>query len=63
MTGRAAAHWVRFIDGGKACFGTLEGDRIRVCEGDMFGGALPTERMFALAVETAGVGKLANRFD
>ena len=29
-------HWVRFRDGYTTRFGTLEGDRVRVCEGDMF---------------------------
>jgi 2-keto-4-pentenoate hydratase/2-oxohepta-3-ene-1,7-dioic acid hydratase in catechol pathway len=48
---RATAHWVRFLDGDTARFGTLEhgGERVRVCEGDLFAGALPTERTLALA--------------
>ncbi|MDB5874337.1 MAG: 5-carboxymethyl-2-hydroxymuconate delta-isomerase [Ramlibacter sp.] len=41
-------HWARFNDGGTVRFGTLEGDRIRVCEGDMFAGATPTDRLLAL---------------
>jgi 2-keto-4-pentenoate hydratase/2-oxohepta-3-ene-1,7-dioic acid hydratase in catechol pathway len=49
VTVGAAAHWVRFIDGGTIRFGTLELDRVRVCEGDMFAGATPTERTIALA--------------
>ena len=51
MSGRAAAHWVRFLDGDTARFGTLEhgGQRVRVCDGDLFAGALPTERTLALA--------------
>ena len=42
-------HWVRFNDGGTERFGTIEGERIRVCEGDMFAGAVPTERLVPLA--------------
>ena len=37
--------WVRFKDGGAARFGTLEGGKVRVCEGDMFTGALPTDTL------------------
>ncbi len=51
------ALWVRFREGGTTGFGTLEGERIRVCEGDMFAGAVPTDRMLALAeVRTAHAG-------
>ncbi|MFC5497712.1 fumarylacetoacetate hydrolase family protein [Caenimonas terrae] len=51
MTAGPVAHWVRFLDQGEIRFGTLERDqqRVRVCEGDMFAGALPTERTVALA--------------
>jgi 2-keto-4-pentenoate hydratase/2-oxohepta-3-ene-1,7-dioic acid hydratase in catechol pathway len=49
VTAGAAAHWVRFTDAGEVRFGTLERDRLRVCEGDLFTGALPTERTVALA--------------
>jgi 2-keto-4-pentenoate hydratase/2-oxohepta-3-ene-1,7-dioic acid hydratase in catechol pathway len=47
----AAAHWIRFVDQGEIRFGTLErgGDHVRVCEGDLFAGALPTERTVPLA--------------
>lgn len=42
--------WVRFEKAGRAGFGTLEGDeRIRVCRGDMFAGAEPTDEVIALA--------------
>lgn len=41
--------WVRFRNGGTTGFGTLEGERVRVCEGDMFGGATPTDKALALA--------------
>ena len=41
--------WVRFDDDGTPRFGTLERDAIRVCEGNMFSGATPTERRVALA--------------
>src|ERR1043166_2977746 len=34
--------WIRFEKGGKAGFGTLEGDTIAVHEGDLFAGAKPT---------------------
>jgi len=43
------SHWVRFTDGNEQHFGTLEGDRVRVCTGDMFGDALPTDRVLPLA--------------
>jgi 2-keto-4-pentenoate hydratase/2-oxohepta-3-ene-1,7-dioic acid hydratase in catechol pathway len=42
-------HWVRFRDGKEIRFGLLQGAQIRVCEGDMFSGALTTERLVALA--------------
>lgn len=41
--------WVRFRDGNTIRFGTLEGERVRVWEGDMFTGATHTDRMFPLA--------------
>ncbi|NNE85645.1 MAG: fumarylacetoacetate hydrolase family protein [Alphaproteobacteria bacterium] len=36
------AHWVRFERNGAAGFGRLDGERITVCEGDMFAGATET---------------------
>ena len=45
-------HWVRFTDGDAVHFGTLEGERVRVCEGDMFAGAAPTERLLPLTQVT-----------
>jgi 2-keto-4-pentenoate hydratase/2-oxohepta-3-ene-1,7-dioic acid hydratase in catechol pathway len=42
------SHWVRFAAEGTSHFGTLEGGRVRVCEGDMFDGATPTDRTYAL---------------
>ena len=36
------AKWIRFEQGGKTGFGTLEGDTIAVHEGDMFAGAKPS---------------------
>jgi len=42
-------HWVRFTDGDAVRFGTIEGERVRVCEGDMFAGAVPTDRLLPLA--------------
>ncbi|MDW5444778.1 fumarylacetoacetate hydrolase family protein [Polaromonas sp. SM01] len=41
-------HWVRFSEGSTIHFGLLQGDRIRVCEGDMFTGATPTDRWLPL---------------
>lgn len=35
--------WLRFIHLGKTCFGTLEGDKIRIYEGDMFSDPQPTD--------------------
>jgi 2-keto-4-pentenoate hydratase/2-oxohepta-3-ene-1,7-dioic acid hydratase in catechol pathway len=43
------ARWVRFSDGDKVGFGTLEGERVRVCEGDMFESPVPTDLMVPLA--------------
>jgi 2-keto-4-pentenoate hydratase/2-oxohepta-3-ene-1,7-dioic acid hydratase in catechol pathway len=40
--------WVRFRDGGATGFGTLEGERVRACEGDMFDRPIPTERFLWL---------------
>lgn len=42
-------HWVRFRDGNKIRFGILESARVRICEGDMFIGAMPTGQTAALA--------------
>jgi 2-dehydropantoate 2-reductase len=42
------AHWIRFEKGGKAGFGTLEGDTISVHSGDMFAGAKATGDKVAL---------------
>jgi 2-keto-4-pentenoate hydratase/2-oxohepta-3-ene-1,7-dioic acid hydratase in catechol pathway len=44
--------WARFEEAGAARFGCVErhaaGDRIRVCEGDLFGRPVPTDRTLAL---------------
>lgn len=42
-------HWVRFALGESVGFGTLEADSIRVCEGNMFDGARPTDRLLSLS--------------
>ena len=42
-------HWIRFEQGGKARFGTLDGDAVHEHAGDMFAGSEPTGRLFALA--------------
>lgn len=44
-----SSHWVRFMESGNTRFGTLEGERVRVCEGSMFDGATPTDRVLPLA--------------
>lgn len=41
--------WVRFQDGNTIRFGTLEGERVRMWDGDMFAGAARTDRIFPLA--------------
>jgi 2-dehydropantoate 2-reductase len=42
------AKWIRFEQGGKTGFGTLEGDSIAVYSGDMFTGAKPTAEKLKL---------------
>lgn len=44
-----SSRWVRFRDGAATRFGTLEGERVRVCEGDLFGGAIATDRLLPLS--------------
>jgi len=41
--------WVRFNQGGTVRFGALEGQHIRVCEGDLFAGPIPTDWLVSLA--------------
>jgi 2-keto-4-pentenoate hydratase/2-oxohepta-3-ene-1,7-dioic acid hydratase in catechol pathway len=41
--------WVRFRDGNTTHFGTLEGEHVRIFEGSMFNGAVPTDRLIELA--------------
>jgi len=48
MTG-TPTHWVRFAVGDSIGFGTLEAGSIRVCEGNLFDGALPTDRLLSLS--------------
>ncbi|MBE0613881.1 MAG: fumarylacetoacetate hydrolase family protein [Burkholderiales bacterium] len=43
------AHWIRFEHEGRAGFGTIENDSIKVHTGDMFGGAQPTGAVLSLA--------------
>jgi 2-keto-4-pentenoate hydratase/2-oxohepta-3-ene-1,7-dioic acid hydratase in catechol pathway len=43
-----SAHWVRFKDGNSIRFGTLEGQHVRVHEGNMFCNAVATDELFAL---------------
>ena len=42
-------HWLRFMDGNTIRFGSLEGTRVRIFEGDMFAGAVPTDGVLQLA--------------
>jgi 2-keto-4-pentenoate hydratase/2-oxohepta-3-ene-1,7-dioic acid hydratase in catechol pathway len=42
-------HWVRFREQQGIRFGILQGDQVRVCEGDMFIRAIPTGRLVPLA--------------
>ena len=46
---RSMAHWIRFENGGKTGFGTLEGETIAVHSGDMFAGAKPTGETLKLS--------------
>lgn len=43
------AHWVRFEHDGDTGFGTLDGETIAVCQGDMFANPAPTGDTLALA--------------
>ena len=48
-TGKTACRWVRFTDsGGATRFGALEGERVRVFEGDLFDSPVPTDRILPL---------------
>jgi 2-keto-4-pentenoate hydratase/2-oxohepta-3-ene-1,7-dioic acid hydratase in catechol pathway len=42
-------NWARVDLGGRTAFGTVEGDRLMIYEGDMFGAAAPTGESVALA--------------
>lgn len=42
-------HWVRFREDQTVRFGILQGEQVRVCEGDMFTRAIPTQRLLPLA--------------
>jgi 2-keto-4-pentenoate hydratase/2-oxohepta-3-ene-1,7-dioic acid hydratase in catechol pathway len=42
-------HWVRFREDQVVRFGILQGEQVRVCEGDMFNRAIPTQRLVPLA--------------
>jgi 2-keto-4-pentenoate hydratase/2-oxohepta-3-ene-1,7-dioic acid hydratase in catechol pathway len=42
-------HWLRFEHGGKAGFGTLDGDVVTRYEGEMLGASSPTAQTFRLA--------------
>jgi len=43
------AKWIRFEQGGKTGFGTLEGETIAVHEGDLFAGAKPSGQTLKLS--------------
>lgn len=44
-----STRWVRFKEGNTIRFGTLEGEQVRIFEGNMFSGAVPTDRVMPLA--------------
>jgi hypothetical protein len=46
---RSMAHWIRFENGGKTGFGTVEGETIAVHSGDMFAAAKPTGETLKLS--------------
>jgi 2-keto-4-pentenoate hydratase/2-oxohepta-3-ene-1,7-dioic acid hydratase in catechol pathway len=52
MTGAAPARWVRFSAGDAVHFGTLERDRVRICEGNLFDSPTPTDHTLPLAEVT-----------
>ena len=41
--------WIRFEHAGASGFGTLDGQRVHACRGDMFGASEPTGAVLALA--------------
>ena len=41
--------WVRFVHAGATHFGTLEGDAVRLCKGDMFVQPEPSQALLKLA--------------
>ena len=45
-------HWMRFKDHQAEYFGLLEGDQVRLCEGDMFSGAIKTSKTLQLSEVT-----------
>ena len=57
---RPMTRWIRYQEGGSVGFGRLEGDRIAVHEGELFGAARPTgatlplDRVVALTPTAAG---------
>jgi hypothetical protein len=53
------AHWIRFVHEGRAAFGVLENDGIKVHSGDMFGGAQPTGATVSLAAVRGESGNSA----
>ncbi len=55
-------HWLRFFHRDTAGFGTLEGDTISVCEGDMFGGNRATGERLPVDAITWLVPCLPSKF-
>jgi 2-keto-4-pentenoate hydratase/2-oxohepta-3-ene-1,7-dioic acid hydratase in catechol pathway len=49
IKGGVMAKWVRVAHQGKECFGTLEGDTIKVHSGSMFAGAKPTSETISFS--------------
>lgn len=41
--------WIRFKEGNTTRFGTLEGEHVRIFEGDMFNNPVPTDRVMRVA--------------
>jgi 2-keto-4-pentenoate hydratase/2-oxohepta-3-ene-1,7-dioic acid hydratase in catechol pathway len=44
-----SSRWIRFKEGNTTRFGTLEGEHVRIFEGNMFSGAVPTDQVVPLA--------------
>ena len=54
--------WMRYHSQGVGGFGWIEGDRIAVCQGDMFGESVPTGQTLALGDVTVDLPCLPGKF-